>query len=104
MKIPKELREKEGLSGSIVKDKKCSIEECGEEAIRSLSEEKWGSVIKKAGGKYTENKQHKIFLCKKHYKEYNKERKSEDKLVQKKGFLDKDHSQKPGKFYAGSNE
>ncbi len=104
MKIPKELREKQELGGAVVKDKKCSIEACGEEAIRSLSEDKWGSVIKKAGGKYVENKQHKIYLCKKHYKEYNKEKKSEDKLVQKKGFLEKDRQQKMGKYFSGSDE
>ena len=44
MKLPKELREKSDLSGTASKAKICSVEECGESAIRSLSENKWSKV------------------------------------------------------------
>ena len=57
-------------------------------AIRSLSENSWKAYVEKADLKYYDNKQHKIYLCKAHYKEANKYRKSQDKLYQKKGFLE----------------
>ncbi len=98
MKLPKELREKSDLSGTASKAKKCSVIECGESAIRSLSENKWSKVCEKANLKLNENRLRKIFLCKKHYKEANKMRKSDEKLIQKKGFLEDSTSTKRGKW------
>lgn len=88
MKLPKELREKRELSAQTTKGKQCSIIGCNELAVRSLAESKWKSYVDKADLKYYENKQKKIFLCKNHYKEANKLRKSQEKLYQKKGFLE----------------
>jgi hypothetical protein len=88
MKLPKELRENKDLGNTTTKQRTCSIRNCNEIAIRSLSENKWKSYVEKADLKYVENKQHKIYLCKTHYKESNKYRKSQEKLYQKKGFLD----------------
>jgi hypothetical protein len=88
MKLPKDLREKRDLSSTTSKGKLCSIKGCGEIAIRSLSESKWKSYVEKASLSYIENKQHKIYLCKHHYKDVNKFRKSQEKQIQKKGFLE----------------
>ncbi|MHA1488304.1 MAG: hypothetical protein ACTSRI_01465 [Promethearchaeota archaeon] len=88
MKLPKELREKKALIGAAGKKKQCSVIDCGEIAIRSLSENKWSKYAEKASLKIIENRQHKLFLCKKHYKEINKIRKTQEKLYVKKGFLD----------------
>ena len=97
VKLPKELREKGDLSATASKEKRCSIRSCGNIAIRSLSENSWKAYVEKADLKYFENKKHKIYLCKIHYKEANKYRKSQEKLYQKKGFLDNAHSGKSGK-------
>lgn len=88
MKLPKELREKGDLSTTASKTKSCSVKDCKETAIRSLSENKWKPFVEKARLKYLENKQHKIYLCKLHYKDANKYRKSQEKKYQKKGFLE----------------
>ena len=88
VKLPKELREKGDLSAIASKDKNCSVKDCKESAIRSLSENKWKAYVEKAQLKYHENKQHKIYLCKLHYKDANKYRKSQEKKYQKKGFLE----------------
>ncbi len=88
LKLPKELRDKGDLSATASKGKNCSVKDCGEIAIRSLSENKWKTYVEKANLKIIENRQHKIFLCKKHYKDANKYRKSQEKVYQKKGFLD----------------
>jgi len=88
MKLPKELREKGDLSATANKGKNCSIKGCVDKAIRSLSENSWKAYVEKADLKYYDNKHHKIYLCKTHYKEANKYRKSQDKLYQKKGFLE----------------
>ena len=98
MKLPKELREKRDLSGPASKARKCSVRECGETAIRSLSEKKWSKVCEKAGLKLDENRLHKIFFCKKHYKVANKLRKSDEKLIQKKGFLEDSATIKKGRW------
>ncbi|MFX1338239.1 MAG: hypothetical protein ACFFDK_06500 [Promethearchaeota archaeon] len=98
MKLPKELREKKDLSGKASKTKPCSVKECGEPAIRSLSENKWLKFVEKVKLKVDENKKHKIYLCKNHYKAVNKVRKSEEKLYQQKGFLDNSHAGKKGKW------
>jgi len=97
MKLPKELREKNELGGAN-KGKKCSVSDCSEPAIRSLSENKWNSYIEKTGLKIEESKQHKIFLCKIHYKDVNKLRKSQEKLYQKKGFLDNKSVARKGQY------
>lgn len=98
MKLPKELREKRDLSGTASKAKLCSVKECGEMAIRSLSENKWSQYVEKAKLQVDENKKNKIYLCKAHYKEVNKLRKSEEKLYQQKGFLDNTSASKKGKW------
>ena len=97
MKLPKELKEKGNLTG---KTKKCSVSGCGEVAMRSLSENKWGKVCEKAGLKIAEKKVklRKIFLCKKHYKAANKIRKEDEKLLQKKGFLQDSVAMKKGRW------
>ena len=97
VKLPKELREKGNLSGTANKGKKCSIKGCGELAIRSLSQNKWKPYVEKANLKYYENKQHKIYLCKIHYKDANKYRKTQEKKYQKKGFLENSNSLGRGK-------
>jgi hypothetical protein len=88
MKLPKELKDKRDLTSATKSERNCSVKGCSETAIRSLSENKWKSYIEKAKLKYHENKQHKVYLCKVHYKDVNKYRKSQEKLYQKKGFLD----------------
>ena len=99
MKLPKELREKSDLRTTASKAKNCSVNGCKELAIRSLSEKKWKSYVEKAQLKYTENKQHKIYLCKVHYKDANKYRKSQEKMYQKKGFLEDSVASGKGKRY-----
>ena len=99
MKLPKELREKEDLKGESSKGKHCSIMGCNENAIRSLSENKWKQYVDKADLNYIENRQHKIYLCKNHYKDVNMYRKSQEKFYVKKGFLDDDLSQGKVKKY-----
>lgn len=98
MKLPKELREKKDLAGAANKGKTCSVIDCSESAIRSLSENKWNKFLEKTGLIIEENKQHKIFLCKVHYKEVNKVRKSQEKMYQKKGFLDNTSAARKGKY------
>ena len=97
MKLPKELRERNELSKA-GKVKKCSIKGCNENAIRSLSENAWKAYLKKADLKYQENKLHKIYLCKTHYNQSNKFRKAQDKIYQKKGFLEDSSLVKTGKW------
>lgn len=98
MKLPKELREKTELKGAESKNKKCSVKECSEQAIRSLNEKKWGKYVEKADLKIIESKNRKIYLCKAHYKEVKKVRKSEEKLYTKKGFLDDSYGSKKGRW------
>ena len=97
MKLPKELRDKEELGGS-TKNRVCSIKGCNEIAIRSLSESSWKVYIEKAGLVYNKNALHKIYLCKTHYNQSNKYRKSQEKIFQKKGFLDNSLAVKKGKW------
>ncbi len=97
MKFPKELRDKKELGGT-TKNRKCSIIGCNEIAIRSLSENSWKKYIEKGGLSFNENSRHKIYLCKKHYNQSNKSRKTQEKLLQKKGFLDNAAGVKKGKW------
>ena len=77
--------------GRIDKGVKCSV--CGKEAARSLSAEKV-----KASGLSVHGAEKRAYLCKEHYKEINKIRKSDEKLIQKKGFLDDSRASKKGKY------
>jgi len=99
MKFPKELREKKDIKTISNKAKKCSVRGCGSDAIRSLSENKYGNYVERARLKIEENKLHKIYLCKTHYNEVNKLRKSSEKLYQKKGFLDDQLASRKGKYF-----
>lgn len=97
MKIPKEIREKKDLKTEGSKARKCSVAGCKADAVRSLSENKYSQYAEKAKLKIVENKLHKIFVCKKHFKEIEKTRKSQEKLYTKKGFLEDQHANKGGK-------
>ena len=97
MKLPKELREKRDLGG-ITKKRKYSVKDCSELAIRSLSENAWKKYIEKSGLKLKENATHRLYLCKAHYNQSNKERKSQEKIFQKKGFLNNSASSRRGKW------
>jgi len=98
MKLPKELREKKHLEKG-GKQRDCSVIGCKKEAIRSLSENKWKKYVERSKLKIQENKLHKIFLCKKHYKEADKTRKSQEKMYQKKGFLEDADAAGKTKYY-----
>jgi hypothetical protein len=99
MKLPKELRENREIRSKDNKGKICSVKECNEVALRSLSENKWNKYMEKAKLKINENKRHKIYLCKVHYKQINKIRKSEEKLYgQQKGFLQDSKGSKKGRW------
>jgi len=97
MKLPKEIRDKKDLGGNI-KGRKCSVNECSEKAIRSLSENAWKKYIEKAGLKFKENSARRLYLCKTHYNQSNKIRKSQEKIFQKKGFLENSNSIKKGQW------
>jgi len=97
VKLPKELREKGDLGATANKGKRCSVKACEELAIRSLSQNKWKVYVEKANLKYYENKQQKIYLCKIHYKDANKYRKTQEKQYQKKGFLENSTALAKGK-------
>ena len=97
MKLPKELKDKSDLGGS-VKKRQCSIKDCSKDAIRSLSENAWKKYVENVGLKIKENSLHKIYLCKAHYNQSNKYRKSQEKIFQKKGFLDNSNSMKKGRW------
>ena len=87
MKLPKDLRDKRDIRGT-TKTRKCSIKECNENAVRSLSENTWKKYVEKAGLILKDSTNRKIYLCKPHYSQSNKFRKSQEKNFQKKGFLD----------------
>jgi hypothetical protein len=91
MKLPKEIREKQSLA-SKGQNKNCSVINCRNEAIRSLSENKWKKYTETVGVQYKENRLKKIYLCKKHYKLLKKERQRDKDLFQKKGFLEDSYS------------
>lgn len=97
MKLPKELKDRQDI-GSTVKKRKCSVKTCSENAIRSLSENAWKKYVEKAGLQFNESSNRKIYLCKQHYNQSNKFRKSQEKIFQKKGFLDNSDSLKKGKW------
>ena len=74
------------------------MNDCSEDAIRSLSENAWKKYIEKAGLEFKENSTRRLYLCKAHYNQSNKVRKSQEKVFQKKGFLDNLSSSKKGKW------
>jgi len=97
MKLPKELRDKRDIGGT-AKKRKCSVLDCNENAIRSLSENAWKKYVEKAGLKLKDSSSRKFYLCKPHYSQSNKFRKTQEKNFQKKGFLDNSASLKKGKW------
>jgi hypothetical protein len=97
VKLPKEIKDKKELT-RMEKNRKCSIKGCEEIAIRSLSENSWKNFVEKAGLTFTRNSYHKIYLCKSHYKQINKYRKSQEKIFRKKGFLNDSIATKKGKW------
>jgi hypothetical protein len=97
MKLPKELRDKKDLRTNS-KTRKCSVKSCNENAIRSLSENTWKIYIEKVGLKLKSSRNRRIYLCKEHYSQSNKFRKSQEKSFQKKGFLRDSTSYKKGKW------
>lgn len=97
MKLPKELRDKSELTGK-VKRKDCSVKGCSENAIRSLSENAWKKYVETGGLKIKDNPHRKIYLCKSHYSQANKFKKSLEKNFQKKGFLNNSRSIKKGNW------
>jgi len=97
MKLPKELRDKRDVEGT-GKNRTCSIKDCNENAIRSLSENTWKNYVEKAGLKLKDSSNRKIYLCKPHYSQSNRFRKIQEKNFQKKGFLDNSASLKKGKW------
>ena len=97
MKLPKEIKDKRDIT-RLSKNRECSIKGCDEIAIRSLSENSWKNYIEKAGLKFNSNSFHKIYLCKPHYNQCNKYRKSQEKIFQKKGFLNDSAAVKKGNW------
>jgi len=61
--------------GRIDKGVKCSVSNCNNEAVRSLSAEKV-----KAAGLKVGSSERRAYLCKEHYKEYKKKTKKEKQL------------------------
>lgn len=64
----------------------------------SLSRDAWKIYIEKTGLKLKDSSNRRIYLCKAHYSQSNKFRKSQEKNFQKKGFLDNSASLKKGKW------
>ncbi len=88
LKLPKELQQnKKGYGPSRI-NRKCSVEECGEIAIRSLSKQKWEPYAERANLKLKKSKGRNFYLCRVHYKDVNKYRKSAEKLTKKNVFTE----------------
>ena len=60
--------------GKISKGVECSVKGCGEPAVRSLSAQKVGAVLK------INVSRGRAYLCEKHYKEYKKLTKEERRI------------------------
>ncbi len=90
LKLPKELQQNKIGPRRI--NKKCSVKECVEIAIRSLSKQKWESYTKRANLKLKKSKARNIYLCKEHYKATNKYRKSTEKITKKNIFTENSRS------------
>lgn len=86
VKLPKELQQNKIGPSRI--SRQCSVKECEEIAIRSLSKQKWESYTKRANLKLKKSKARNFYLCKGHYKSANKYRKSTEKITQKNVFTE----------------
>jgi hypothetical protein len=62
--------------GRVAKGVKCSVSNCGADAVRSLSAEK----VRVAGLRV--GSERRAYLCKEHYKEYKKKTKKDKQLEQ----------------------
>ncbi len=71
----------------------CSIEGCQNEAARSLSKEKFDSILKLLSLKLKDDKTPRLFICAEHYKLVKKKDKKENKLLRPK--FDKKSNAKP---------
>lgn len=81
--MPKELKETQNA-----KNKKCSIHDCWNNALRSVPESEWESAVRLAGLKYIGKKGFKIYLCKEHFNQAKRNKsKSNNHGASKKGFL-----------------
>jgi len=61
------------------KGKVCSVENCENESVRSLSIEKAGEALSSAGINYKVSRRNRIHLCKEHYKKIKKSLKKAQK-------------------------
>ncbi|NHV45963.1 MAG: hypothetical protein HA493_04960 [Candidatus Verstraetearchaeota archaeon] len=59
------------------KERKCSIKNCEDNAIRSISP-LYSKILIKAG--FSLNESDRLYLCKEHYKELKKLKRKEDRL------------------------
>ncbi len=62
----------------------CSIEGCPNEAVRSLSKEKFDSILKLLNLKLKDDKIPRLYICQEHYKLVKKKDKKENKLLRPK--------------------
>ncbi len=62
----------------------CSIEGCTNEAARSLSKEKFDSILKLLSLKVKDDKIPRLYICAEHYKLVKKRDKKENKLLRPK--------------------
>jgi hypothetical protein len=65
-------------------DRVCSIEGCQKEAARSLSKEKFESILKLLNLALKDDKSPRLFICQEHYKLVKKKNKKESKIVRPK--------------------
>jgi len=65
-------------------DRVCSIEGCENEAARSLSKEKFESILKLLNLALKDDKSPRLFICQEHYKLVKKKNKKESKMVRPK--------------------
>ncbi len=87
--IDQNIKEKgKGTSHDEVVEKKsgrvCSIEGCSNEAARSLSKEKFDSILKLLNLKLKDDKTPRLYICQEHYKLVKKRDKKENKLLRPK--------------------
>ena len=63
--------------GTITKDRKCSVQGCENQALRSISVMSVSKYLELKGGK-----ERRAYLCKEHYKEYKKKSKKDKRTEQ----------------------
>lgn len=95
MKIPKEIKDKEGMGNT--KGRKCSITGCENISVRSLSEDEYENYVLRANLKYVENRLRKIYVCNKHFKMVKKKKDKND-IHHKKGFLENNSQYRRNRF------